>query len=266
MPRIQRNAKVLVLLLALVAASTGAWWVTAPPPAMTQLTVGQPAEPQPSPVTTAEAAALWGLLADVQLDREALVALNVSEAQAEALLTALRGWHDQNLSEAASAQTAVRTARAEVRRLQREVRMGTAEPQALTTAQAAVTAANQGYAGALTGLRTALSAELTESQRTTWAAIAHGWSSAMPLGMLPLTTQQRQDYATALRRYELATAAAESSEAQAALQTAWQQTVAGILTQDNQQAIDAYHEYAAAAAAAVTAAEQAVMPPAGQVG
>jgi len=267
MPRIQRNAKVLVLVLLATALSTGTWWLAgsaqvAIGPAGPVAQIGGPV----TPLGAAESAALWGLLADIALDRDALIALNVAQEQAEGVLSALRAWEAQQHDVLGGLRAQITAQLASVHRLDKAVRAGTAEPAELEAALAALAAARIAYTSRLSGLRAALSAELTESQRATWRVIAHGWGQEMPLRMLALTTEQRQAYGRALQRHRLALAAARTAEQRAALVAAWQQAQEEILTADNQQVIAAYNSYADQAAQALHAAEQAVMPTQNQVG
>lgn len=262
MSALKRNGKALVMVAVATVFATGSWWYLAP----IAQNVGQVNPPAATPVTAAEHAALWDLLDAVDLDRDALVALNLNAAQAEGVFTALRTWYDTSRDSVEHRQAMVTKQLAAVRQLERDVRAGTAEPEALTSARQALTAARAATNDQLDGLRTALASELSDSQRATWNTIHSGWGQAMPLRMVALTATQKQAYSRALRQHRRAMAAATTDDERAAAETAWQAAQQSILTQDNLQVISAYDDYASTAADALAQAENDVMPLAGDVG
>lgn len=123
-------------------------------------------------VTAAECDAFGDLLAAVDLDRDALVALNMCATQAEVVLTALRNWHATAQHEVTACQARVAARFATIRQLERNVRAGRADDRAAAetawqTAQAAIltqdnlqimTAYNDCAAGAADALTQAIDA------------------------------------------------------------------------------------------------------------
>lgn len=262
MSALKRNGKALVLVMIVTAFTTGTWWYIAP---ITH-NVGQVNPPAVETVTAAECDALWGLLAAVDLDRDALVALNMNPTQAEDVLTALRDWYATARHDVAAGQATVAARLATVRQLERDVRAGRAENASLASARQSLATAQTALNGELDGLRTAIAAELSDSQRSTWKVIRTGWGDAMPMRMVALTSDQKQAYGRALRQHRLAMTAATTADERAAAETAWQTAQAAILTQDNLQVMTAYNDYAAGAANALAQAIDIVMPLAGDVG
>jgi len=247
MSALKRNGKALILVMIVTAFTTGSWWYLTP----IAQNVGQV---NPPPLTSAQRAVLWELLANVNLDRDALVALNMTTEQAEDVLTALRNWHDESGGSVANDQIICSARLAAVRQLEREVRAGTAEPQALAAARQALATAQADWERQLDGLRGALASELTGSQIATWRAIKIGWGQSLPMRMVALTADQKQSYGRAMRQFRLAMNSATSSEERDAAQSAWQAARSNILTQDNLQVIAAYNENAANAANALNQA------------
>ena len=244
MAHVKRNWKLFTLAFIFAATSVGVWWSIEP---------GSAASAQSSPpkgvvaVNTAQRDMLLNVLRNIGLDREAMVALNVSSTQAVDLIAAAQTWMTTNTTEVATRRRAVAQKRAVVKRLKAAIRAGTAPDDAealLATALGELRTAQATYQQGFTGLRTALAAELSESQRDTWRKVEGGWGRAMPMAMVDLTNNQRMAYGKALRHYRLASAAADTVAEQRAADTAWETAVGRILTEDNIQVIETYHAYA----------------------
>lgn len=265
MQHLKRNWKVFTVTFVAVVCSAGVLWLTGlNTTASAQIDPGTDGgDPDFTVITVVQRDATFSVLADVSLDREALVALNLSAEQATDILAATRTWLETNASEIAQLKEIIADKRDVVRQLEQSVRAGSAvsgQDQALVAARADLAAALRAYDTALNGIRTALAAELSESQRSTWATIENGWGREMPVRMLALTSGQRRDYGKALRQHELRVAAATTAQELAALQTAWQAALSSIFTDQNRQIIDAYFSYANEARQNVDNAVEDVLP------
>jgi hypothetical protein len=260
MKQLKRNWKLLAGVFGLVSISGAVWWLNGSA-SVVVAQAGPP--PEYAPVTDAQRDAMLAVLEDVSLDRDALVGLNVSAEQAVDLLAGTRQWFEANRSRLAALNATIGEKRVEVRRLEKAIRVGPREvgqDDDLASARQQLAAARRTYRQALGPLKSALAAEMSPTQRATWQVIERGWGRQMPIRMLALTSQQRHDYARALRRLRLQYAAADTAEARAAAQAAWEQALADILTDSDRQIIAAYEQYAPDAADAVANATNTVMP------
>ncbi len=257
MRSLRRNWKSIVGVFGLIAVSSLFWWGSGTAPVASadpvEYTVPSPAE-RSAILTVAEA---------IHLDRDALIALNVTGEQAVTILGGVRTWYDENKTTLTTRQTAVAHDRAAVRQIEKAIRLGPQDPEhesALATARQALATAQAAQAQLLASLKTTIDEALSESQRTTWAAIEHGFGRRMPIRMLAMTAGQRTDYGEALRRYRLQLTLARSTAERETATTAWQTAVASILTQDQEDLLAAYASYAPDAAAAVAEAYETVLP------
>ena len=218
-----------------------------------------------APTDRAERQAVRGLLDELGLDRDALIALNLSGPQAESILATARTWRGDNAATRQTLRGAITAKVGEIRGIRRAIRMGPAQAgreEALNTALQELADARAAYKTACQPLEENVNALLSVSQRAAWTAIRKGCGQSMPLRMLDLTPDQRRTLSRAERHYKWRHAAAgtgpERQAAIAARHTAWEQT----LTQGQQQMIDAYHGYLETASENVSEALGTVFPPA----
>jgi hypothetical protein len=262
MRRLAAHAKVTVLIALLLVLGAGAWSLTARHSSAQADPAGQNDPGQADPgkdqqvMTEAQREAFLGALAEMALDRQSLAALNLSGAQAAAILEAGLGWFAQHATELAAADNRVNAQRAAVRVAEKAVRLGAGDglDQPLAQAQAALAHARAARKAVLNGLGIAIGAELSPSQRETWVTIQAGWGQEQPIRMLAFTTAQRHSYAESLRIHQLKGAAASTAEEMQAVAASWQAALAQILTADNQRVIDAYNDYVADSGAALDSA------------
>ncbi|MCH8854213.1 MAG: hypothetical protein IID41_16415 [Planctomycetes bacterium] len=235
------------------------WWMARD--SSTALAYQNP--PGYEPVDVVQHDAILALLDDVALDRDALIALNVSANQAMALVAAARSWQVANAAAVAEDQTAIDEARTAVREARLAIAMGPydeADNAALASALQQLAAAEAAYVALLGGLQTALAADCSESQQAAWSAIENGLGSSMPIRMLALSDQQRLDLSGARRRYRLQYASAGTTAERSQAVAAWEQAQGQILTQDQQTIMASHNSYYADSSAAVAQALDTVLP------
>lgn len=215
------------------------------------------------PIEDPQRDAVLGLLDHAALDRDALIALNVTALQAESLLAGTRTWQAANAAALAAQQASIDQARAQVRQLRGTIAMGPYQEgndTALATAVQQYLAAQAAYMDLLGPLKTALQADLSESQVATWNAIAAGHGQSQPIRMLAFSDAQRLDFSRARRQYRRQFAAASTDEERSEAVAAWTQAQAQILTQDQETVVSAFYSYHAESSAAVGLALAIVLP------
>ncbi|HNO77038.1 MAG TPA: hypothetical protein PKN33_03175 [Phycisphaerae bacterium] len=205
-------------------------------------------------LTVVDKSDIQTLLATIDLDRDCMAALNPSAQQASDLMGAVVNWWATDGATWKGLNANAAHQRNAVRQLERAAKMGTADghhEEDLATARAALASANSAAKSHENSLRSTLASLMSDTQQSTWSVIQHGWGGNMPVRMLELSHQQRQDYARGLRHHELAMAAAQSQDERNTLEAAWVETVNTILTPDNRQVITDWETNAAEAYAAV---------------
>ncbi len=235
------------------------WWMARD--SSTALAYQNP--PDHAPVDVVQHDAVLALLDDVALDRDALIALNVSTNQAMALIAGARSWQETNAAAVAEDQTAIDEARTAVRQARLAIAMGPyaeVNGAALTAALQQLASAEAAYATLMGGLKTSLAADCSESQAAAWDAIENGLGSAMPIRMLALSDGQRLDLSGARRRYRLQYASAGTTAERSQAVAAWEQAQGQVLTQDQQTVMDSHNSYYADSSAAVALALDTVLP------
>jgi len=225
------------------------------------------ADPEPpggyGELSQVERDATLGVMEDVALDRDALVALNLTGEQAEDLAAATREWCSESATTLATLRATIGARTSELRALRAAIRMGPAQAgqeEALATAIADLLAARAAYHTALGSLRTAVAAELSETQEAAWASVERGHSQRMPIRLLDLSSEQRLAISGAWRAYRLAYAAATSDEERQTARSTWASAQASILTEAQQDVVEAYLGYWVASSEAVAEALDTVLP------
>ena len=163
----------------------------------------------------------------------------------------------------ASAQATIAVKTAQVRALRAAIRMGPAQEgqdDQLATAIAELLAARAAHQTALDPLRTAVRAELSESQRAAWASVEKGHGDRMPIRLLDLDAAQRLAVGNAWRVYRLSYAVASTAQEREAAVSVWHTALASITTQAQEGVMDAYAGYYVASSEAVAEALATVLP------
>ena len=203
------------------------------------------------------------LIADIRLDRDALVALNLTSGQAESIVSAVRTWHAQNEAMLDPRHTSIGRKVGAVRQIERAIAMGPMEAgreDALALARQDLIGARATHRSALAPLESSLETLLSESQRATWTAIKVGHGQRMPIRMLALSDRQRLAYSDAWHRYRRQRAAAHTGEEQSAALATWKTALDRILTPEQATIVQAYNGYYEDSSAAVSLALETVLP------
>ncbi|MCP4589428.1 MAG: hypothetical protein GY842_01660 [bacterium] len=261
MRRIHNNWKMIVVVFVFAAASGSAWWHFD----ISSTTTAEPAgDGEYDAVGTVQREAILGVLGEIDLDRDALVALNLNAAQAEDVLADTRAWYEDNAANLAAWNVEIATRTAAVRALEKSIRMGPhreGRDAQLQSARRTLVAGRQTRQRSLNPLRMEVAVTLSQSQRDTWAIIADGYGSRMPIRMLALTGEQRHDYGKARRMFRLQYSGAENEEQHDEAVATWEAAQGSILTDSNRQVIAAWQEYASDSGQAVAGAMDTVLPP-----
>ena len=239
-------------LVAVVVGSLGVWHVLVAPRATAMM-----AEPTYTPLSKVRHDAIRNVLADASLDAEALIALNLSSSQAESLVSAVRTWYESNESTLNAELADIAAKTQALRDKEQTIRMGpySAENEtARATAVSDLAAARTAYRTTLQGLDTGVNNILSESQRSTWAAIKTGWGQKMPVRMLSLTDAQRISVSDIEHRYERQVAAANSQAERDTAASARQTALSSVLTQEQLTVMSSYPSYYASSSSAVNSA------------
>jgi len=226
-------------------------------------------EPEPvvyEPLTQVQRDAIVNLLADVSLDRDALVGLNLSTSQAESVVAAVRTWYLSNHATLTSLDQAEQQKTVAVWELEKAVSMGPADAQRdsqLALARQDLQTARASYRSGFLSLETTVNNLLSETQRSTWAAVKVGHGRNMPIRLLDLTDAQRLAISDALQRYERQQAAAGDETARSTARTTLETAKESILTVDQRSVLQAYSGYFASSSQAVAHALDTVLVVAG---
>ena len=205
------------------------------------------------------------LLSDIDLDEDVLIGLNVTGAQAESVLDAVRTWRETNAVTLASHKSTIAQKKLALGNLQKSIRTGPAQEgqaEALATALSELNTAQAAYASALQPLEQDVYAELSASQDATWSSVQQGFGK-VPIGLLSLTGPQRLDLSRAWRQYRWRYAAATTAQERSSASSTWNTDITTILTESQQLVLSTYNTYVASSTEAVVDAFETVLPPAG---
>jgi hypothetical protein len=253
MAAIRRNPGITVFVcLSLTAALVA--WLAWPSPAPAWAGSGYTA----LDAVTADRIAV--LRQDVGLDDDALACADLSAAQLEGTLAALRTWYAAEQADWLAASAAVADRRAVIRRLESAIANGQAEASALNAARQELTQAQAAYETLLAGLRTAATAGLSDSQRTVLNQMRTHRAVCMPFRILDISAEQQAGLARVLADYHQRLALVRNASAQAALAAEHAQAVADAIGADNVTLLAALAAYRGAAAERVVAALHLVLP------
>lgn len=248
----------MVTVFAVVVAAGGTlWWRSA---AEGTALVQDPAEFEA--LSEFERDAIDELLAQSDLGREVLIALNPSSGQAESIVAAVRTWREDNASTLAARKATLDAKVCAVRKIEKAIRMGPADSsrnQQLSIARQELATAKAARATTLASLESSVENLLSESQRATWSAIQSGWGRKMPLRMLDLTDSQRLVVSKARRTWKRQRAAASTPQERASAHTTWESALNRILTTDQKTVKEAYYDNYATASSAVADAYETVL-------
>ena len=220
------------------------------------------ADPPYVAMTPVERDGVLTLLEEMDLDREALIALNPTAVQAESILATVRTWHENQQATLSTLRDTVATKVSVVRQWEAAIEMGPAQSGqdgALATARQELTDAHAAYASAVQGCQTSVRALLSDSQDASHAAIQDGLGTEEPVAMLSLTDTQRLDLGRAERCYRWQHAAARTTQQRQTAVNARASALGTILTDDQDNVMSAYDGYVEAASANVADAFDLVL-------
>ena len=220
------------------------------------------AQAGPDPLTRVERDAVRRVLKHLSLDRDALIALNLSSQQAESVLEEVRDWYLTNVAALASLKAAVDVDVTEVRVIEKAIRMGpyqAGRQEALAVGRQDLASSKASYDNAFSSLRTSVTSELSESQRSTWVAIQSGHGQQMPIRMLSLNDDQRVALGKVQRRHKWQRNGAPTAEDRTTAESTFESAKGQILTQDQQTVLSAYDGYYASSSGIVANALESVL-------
>ncbi len=249
----------LISVVCLGVVLTGTFWLSGSRSSEVQAQV----PPEPVALTAVERDLITGVMDESHLDRDALIALNLSAVQAADIMETCRTWCLAQQATLATHNTTIAAKVLALRNIKAAIRQGPPNPehaQQLATAQSELATARAAYASTINALATSVSSELSASQRTTWDAIKQGLGQTMPIRMLALTAQQRTDLSRALRRHKWRMAAASTTDEQSAALTAHNTALSGILTPEQQQVISSFNSNYADTSAVIAGAVADELP------
>jgi hypothetical protein len=261
MKKLQRHWRTVLIVLVLVTGTGTLWWWRSAE-ARTAFLDEPQSPPTYDPLPLIQHDAIVNLLADMSLDRDALVGLNLTSSQAESVVSAVRTWYGTNQATLATLNQNIQQKRAAVYEREKAIVMGPADPAnepRLALVRQDGADAQAAYKAALAALETNVNTLLSETQRATWAAVRVGHGHTMPVRLLNLTDEQRLAVNDARQRYERQHAAASNDDERNAAITAWQNALDSILTVDQRSMVRAYYGYVAGSSTAVADALDTVL-------
>ena len=259
MKNMQRHWRLMTVMVVAAGISLTAWWRHGGAEGAAAMLQNPPYES----VTEVQRDAVLSLMADVALDRDSLVALNMTSVQAESVLDTARTWRETNGATIDTLLDTVDQKALAVRGLLRQIRTGPFEQgkdQELSLARQELATARAAYGSALAPLVVSVDADLSPSQESTRDAIETGHGRRMPIRMLDLTDTQRVDLGKAWRDYRRTHAAARTAQARSDSVAAYVARLAAILPQDRRNVMDGYNAYFASSSVIVKDAMDLVLP------
>lgn len=259
MKALKRNWHAMVAVFGILVLAGTFWWGSGN---AAVVLAGPPYED----MAEVERDAVLTLLDDAGLDREALVALNLTEAQAESLLDAARTWRADNAATLVSLQSTIDESVVALRQIRMDIAMGPAQEghaALLGTAIQDLVSARAAFASALSPLDVSVDAVLSDSQDSAWAALRDGYGQRTSIRLLSLSDQQRGDMTGAWQQYRREYAGAATAAERATAVSTWESASDDILTIDQETIVDSYASNFEAASEAVADAFDTVLPLAG---
>jgi hypothetical protein len=199
----------------------------------------------------------------MSLDHAALVALDLSAQDAETVYSSVRTWYLANEGTLATLHATVDQAVAALRAQQASIAMGPPEEgqdEALATAISTLATARAAYDDAFDSVRAGIFKELSGGQQSIWSAIQGGLGQQMPIRMLALTADQRLELSRAWHRFQWQRGAASDEEELATAVSAWETTMAEILTAGQETTVASFASGFSSSSGVVLTAWATVFP------
>lgn len=220
-------------------------------------------DPPPSPVAEAQQGRILEFLGDVGLDHSALAALNLSAEQAEDVVSTARTWYFANEQTLNTARGAMASASWNLADARKDIRTGEGSQESVAQAQSALNEAKSDLDDLRAGLRTAVAAECTASQRALWATLEANKGRPMPFRLLALSAEKAQQLGEARKQLRSNLARAGTAEQRQLARATWRTEVTNTLSAADRTMLSAYRSYIAASTANLAAAIEAVLPTGG---
>lgn len=263
MKRLVRRYWAIMLGVGLLGALGSSSWLLWPG-STGEITQGQEPPPDPYPELNAIAAGrIAELRRDLGLDNDALVGLNVTDAQVEQILALARTSAIDREAEITALQVAIGQEKGALREVRRKIRIGPRDEAviaSLPTLERNLAAAEGQYEQFLGGLRQQVDGILDGAQRAQWAVLRNNAGLRLPDRLLALSDEQRVELLRAKRRQRRRRAVAQDAPGRAAAAASHQAERAAVLSPGHQQVLVAFQQTAPAASERVVQAVNKVLP------
>lgn len=219
--------------------------------------------PPYSVVQVQERDAILECLAHIGLDDGALIALNLSEAQAEAVVASARTWHEAQAERVRADQADVATQRHAWQEAQKAVRQGSNLDNGHREVAAALEALQLAEAhrrDRLSELESSIASQLSESQRSAWLSLTVERGRCTWMRLMAWSTEQSELLTVARQSRRESLTARTASETRRSAQQGWESSVQSILTQDQAQMAAAYERFVKSSTSNVARAVALVLP------
>lgn len=247
-------------LLGALGSTSWLWW----PGSGREITQGQQPPPDPYPELDAiDAGRIAELRRDLRLDDDALVGLNVTDAQAEQILAFCRTNAIDRNAEIRVLRIAIGQEKAALREARRTIRIGPRDEAVIASLPALernLAAAKGQYEQFLGALRQPVDGFLDGAQTAQWAVLRNNAGMRLPDRLLALSDEQQVELLRAKRRQRRRRAVAEDASGRAAATATHQAERAAVLTPGHQQVLASFQQTATAASERVVRAIDKVLP------
>lgn len=202
--------------------------------------------------------AILDLLNRIGLDHEALVALNLSAAQAESIVGQARSWyetHGANWTAAVASHAVARNDWMDAR-----LAKDRGEEVDIESAMSNLANADAQLATLLQSVRSSIEVHLSSSQLTLWTLLQTNSGTPMPFRILSLSVDQQRDIRSHRQLFLSSVAVAADDNAHVQAESNWNSALSTILSDDEESMVAAYTGYRDASGANVKNAIDLVLP------
>jgi hypothetical protein len=251
---LRRNTGWLSLAGILVCAlAVGGWVLSRSAPAAVAM------QQSYQPLDAVSASQIEALRRENGLDDDALAAIDASAQQLEALLVAVRSWHETNAAVWFQKRSAVADQRALIRQLRSAINMGRDRTAELAAAIRQLTQLEADYESSVAGLRLAAAVGLSPNQQALAERMRLRRSISMPFRVLGLNGAQDRALRQARSRYHQRLAVTRDTQQRATIREEYEQELESALGTANLQWLNTLRGYLGPASERVVAAVQTVL-------
>ena len=212
-----------------------------------------------TPLDPQAASDIQTLRTDAGLDDNALAIANLSDAQAEAVLAAVRAWYESNLAGWRERNAAIAAQRGLIAVYGAEISNGTDRRSDYVAAERALATARSDYETQLAVLRQTALASITEGQRSAIETVRAGRSLPMPYCALGLDETQKLALVAASTRYQQRLLGADA-EGRQSIESDYAGELRSAIGSANIEALNNLRSYLTPASERVVTAVQKVLP------